>query len=149
MDLKMPPAAGEAGRNRWENPNIGRLTKSSSSSAPLKITSGPDNTIAKHRLDRFMSPAFFHGCIRSRPEQQNKSLKTGSRGQSPVSQRELAERIIADALPGGVSNSKCTKSSGRRNREGYECHGENLKKHFAFRPLNLSGGLGVAWPKTT
>ena len=33
------------------------------------------------------------------PEQQDKSLKQVPPGQTPISRRELAERIIADALP--------------------------------------------------
>jgi 7-carboxy-7-deazaguanine synthase len=33
------------------------------------------------------------------PEQQDRSLKEVPTGQTPISRRELAERIIADALP--------------------------------------------------
>ena len=33
------------------------------------------------------------------PEQQDKSLKKIPTGQTPLTRRELAERIIADALP--------------------------------------------------
>jgi 7-carboxy-7-deazaguanine synthase len=34
-----------------------------------------------------------------RPEQGDRSLKAVPPGQTPISQRELAERIMADALP--------------------------------------------------
>jgi 7-carboxy-7-deazaguanine synthase len=34
-----------------------------------------------------------------RPEQQNKSLRPVPVGQAPISRRDLAEKIIADALP--------------------------------------------------
>jgi 7-carboxy-7-deazaguanine synthase len=33
------------------------------------------------------------------PEQQDKSLKKVPEGQTPISRQELAEKIIADALP--------------------------------------------------
>jgi hypothetical protein len=41
---------------------------------------------------------FFPGCIRSRRSSKSVAEKS-SGGQTPISRRELAEKIIADALP--------------------------------------------------
>ena len=55
-------------------------------------------TIAGHKLDTIcpLLVSWVHPLL---PEQQDKSLKKVPPGQTPISRRELAERIIADALP--------------------------------------------------
>jgi len=98
MDLKCP-GSGEAERNRWENLKYLKPTDE------IKFVIGTvedyewaRQKIAEHRLN-LVCPLLFSWAHPLAPEQQNKSLKRVPAGQMPVSQRELAERIIADALP--------------------------------------------------
>ena len=55
-------------------------------------------TIAGHKLDT-VCPLLISWVHPLLPEQQDKSLKKVPPGQIPISRRELAEKIIADALP--------------------------------------------------
>jgi 7-carboxy-7-deazaguanine synthase len=98
MDLKCP-GSGEAGRNRWSN------LKHLKATDEVKFVIGTiedyewaRQQIAEHRLN-LVCPLLFSWVHPLAPEQQNKSLKKVPAGQTPVSRRELAERIIADALP--------------------------------------------------
>ena len=98
MDLKCP-GSGEAGRNRWENLQHLEATDE------IKFVIGTvedyewaRRQIVEHRLN-LVCPLLFSWVHPLVSEQQNKSLKKVPPGQTPVSQRELAERIIADALP--------------------------------------------------
>ncbi len=98
MDLKCP-SSGEAGRSRWEN------LKHLKPTDEIKFVIGTvedyewaRQKIAGHRLNA-TCPLLFSWVHPLAPEQQNKSLKPVPAGQTPVSRRELAERIIADALP--------------------------------------------------
>jgi 7-carboxy-7-deazaguanine synthase len=98
MDLKCP-GSGEAERNRWANLELLKATDE------IKFVIGTvedyewaRRQIAKHRLN-LVCPLLFSWAHPLAPEQQNKSLKPAPAGQTPVSRRELAERIIADALP--------------------------------------------------
>ena len=98
MDLKCP-SSGEAGRNRWEN--LQQLKPADE----IKFVIGTVEDynwawqqIADHRLD-LVCPLLFSWVQPLMPEQQNPSLKKVPPGQTPLSRRELAERIIADALP--------------------------------------------------
>jgi len=98
MDLKCP-GSGEAGRNRWEN------LKHLKATDEIKFVIGTvedyewaRRQIAEHRLN-VVCPLLFSWVHPLAPEQQNKALKQVPAGQTPVSRRELAERIIADALP--------------------------------------------------
>ena len=63
-----------------------------------RITNGRKQQIAEHKLDS-ICPLLFSWVHPLAPEQQNKSLKKVPAGQTPISRRELAEKIIADALP--------------------------------------------------
>ena len=54
--------------------------------------------IAKHQLAA-ICPLLFSWAHPLAPEQRHQSLKKMPAGQTPISRRELAERIIADALP--------------------------------------------------
>jgi 7-carboxy-7-deazaguanine synthase len=98
MDLKCP-SSGEAGRNRWANLKVLKTTDE------IKFVIGTvedyewaRRQIAEHRPN-MVCPLLFSWAHPLAPEQQNKSLKKVPAGQTPVSRRDLAERIIADALP--------------------------------------------------
>ena len=98
MDLKCP-SSGEVDRNRWENLQQLKPTDE------IKFVIGTredyewtKQTIAKHRLDS-VCPLLCSWVHPLSPEQQDKSLKKVPAGQTPISRRELAEQIIADALP--------------------------------------------------
>ena len=98
MDLKCP-ASGEAARNRRENLAALRATDE------IKFVIGTaedyewaKRQIAENRLN-LVCPLLFSWVHPLAPEQQDSSLKRVPAGQHPISRRELAERIVADALP--------------------------------------------------
>jgi 7-carboxy-7-deazaguanine synthase len=98
MDLKCP-SSGEVERNRRENLKLLKATDE------IKFVIGTvedyewaRQQIVEHRLN-MVCPLLFSWVYPLAPEQQNKSLKKVPAGQTLVSRRELAERIIADALP--------------------------------------------------
>ena len=98
MDLKCP-SSGEAERNRWENLKHLKATDEIKfvigTAAGLRLGEAENRRAqAGHRLP----VAVFVGASAA-PEQQDKSLKKVPAGQTPISRRELAEKIIADALP--------------------------------------------------
>ena len=98
MDLKCP-SSGESGRNRLDN------LKSLKTTDEIKFVMGTveDYEWAKEMISRHKLAAacslLFSWVQPLAPEQQHKSLKSVPAGQTPVSRRDLAERIIADALP--------------------------------------------------
>jgi 7-carboxy-7-deazaguanine synthase len=98
MDLKCP-SSGEVARNLWEN------LRHLKSTDEIKFVIGTREDydwarakIAEHKLDA-ICPLLLSWVQPLRPEQQDKSLKPVPAGQTPMTRRELAERIIADALP--------------------------------------------------
>ena len=98
MDLKCP-ASGEVERNHFDN--IAHLK----STDEIKFVLGTvedyewaKQQIAAHKLDS-ICPLLMSWVHPLRPEQQNKSLKPVPSGQTPIARRDLAEKIIADALP--------------------------------------------------
>jgi 7-carboxy-7-deazaguanine synthase len=98
MDLKCP-SSGEAARNLWKN--LAHLKPTDE----IKFVIGTRedyewarDQIRAHRLDR-ICPLLFSWVQPLSAEQQDKSLKKVPAGQNPISRRDLAERIIADALP--------------------------------------------------
>jgi 7-carboxy-7-deazaguanine synthase len=98
MDLKCP-SSGEVDRNRWENLQHLRQTDE------IKFVIGTQEDyawakqqITTHRLDG-LCPLLVSWVHPLAPEQQDKSLRPVPKGQTPISRRALAERIIADALP--------------------------------------------------
>jgi 7-carboxy-7-deazaguanine synthase len=98
MDLKCP-SSGEVARNRWENVPLLRVTDE------IKFVIGTDEDyqwarqiLVEHRLAT-ICPILFSWVAPLRPEQRHASLKTVPPGQTPLSLQELAERIVADALP--------------------------------------------------
>src|SRR5580692_4670659 len=98
MDLKCP-SSGEVERNRWENLRHLKATDE------IKFVLGTREDyewakakIAEHKLDA-ICPLLMSWVQPLLSEQQDPSLKKVPAGQTPISRRELAERIIADALP--------------------------------------------------
>jgi 7-carboxy-7-deazaguanine synthase len=98
MDLKCP-SSGESGRNRFEN-----LTHLKGTDE-IKFVIGTREDyewakaqIAEHGLAG-ICPLLFSWVQPLTPEQQDKVLKKVPAGQTPITRLELAERIIADALP--------------------------------------------------
>ncbi len=98
MDLKCP-SSGEVARNRWENLDGLRPTDE------IKFVIGAredyewvKEKIAAHKLDA-LCPLLVSWVHPLSPGQRDRSLKPPPAGQTPISRRELAERIIADALP--------------------------------------------------
>ena len=98
MDLKCP-SSGEAARNRWENlPHLKATDE-------IKFVIGTQEDydwaklqIAEHRLTEICS-VLFSWVSPLLPHQQEKSLKKVPEGQTPITLRELAEKVITDALP--------------------------------------------------
>jgi 7-carboxy-7-deazaguanine synthase len=98
MDLKCP-SSGEVARNLWDNIRHLKATDE------IKFVIGTREdydwakcVIAEHQLAS-ICPLLFSWVQPLRPEQQDKSLKPVPAGQTPISRRELAELVIADALP--------------------------------------------------
>ena len=86
-------------RNRWENiPHLKRTDE-------LKFVIGTqeDYEWAKEQIQQHhlaaICPLLFSWVSPLTPAQQDKSLQKIPLGQTPLSRRELAERIIAEALP--------------------------------------------------
>ena len=94
----MPRPAAKSERNRWEN------LKHLKATDEIKFVIGTvedyewaKQKIAEHKLER-LSPALFVGAS-ARAGAAGQIAEKGSAGQTPISRRELAEKIIADALP--------------------------------------------------
>ena len=98
MDLKCP-SSGEVARNRFENIPLLKATDE------VKFVIGTQEDydwakeqMAKHRLAG-ICPLLFSWVQPLAPEQQNPTLKNVPAGQTPITRRELAEKIIEDSLP--------------------------------------------------
>lgn len=98
MDLKCP-SSGEESRNRWANLPLLRETDE------IKFVVGTHQDydwtrqiISQHQLAN-VCPLLVSWVHPLNPEQQHKSLKPIPAGQTAIARQELAERIIADALP--------------------------------------------------
>jgi 7-carboxy-7-deazaguanine synthase len=98
MDLKCP-GSGEAGRNRWENLDGLKPTDE----IKFVIGSQEDYEWTKEQIrTRELAGICPLLCSWVHPltaEQRNKVLKDAPAGHTPISRRELVEKIIADALP--------------------------------------------------
>ena len=98
MDLKCP-SSGEAERNR--KANLAHLK--STDEIKFVIGTREDYQWAKEQIARRqlhqICPLLFSWVHPLAPDQQHPSLKRVPSGQTPISRRELAEQIIADALP--------------------------------------------------
>ena len=98
MDLKCP-GSGEVARNLFSN--IAQLKATDE----IKFVIGAvedyewaKQQIAAHKLDS-ICPLLFSWVHPLAPEQQSKVLKKVAAGLTPISRKDLAEKIIADALP--------------------------------------------------
>ena len=98
MDLKCP-SSGDVERNRWENLKCLKPTDE------IKFVIGTQQDydwakqiISEHKLDA-ICPLLISWVHPLAPGQQDRSLKKVPLGQTPISRQQLAEKIIADALP--------------------------------------------------
>jgi 7-carboxy-7-deazaguanine synthase len=98
MDLKCP-SSGEVARNRWDN------LRHLKSSDEIKFVVGTredyewaKEQIVRHQLAK-VCPLLVSWVHPLTPEQQHQALKPAPTGHTPISRQDLAERIIADALP--------------------------------------------------
>lgn len=98
MDLKCP-GSGESGRNRWENlPHLKATDEIKFVIGSVQDYEWAKAKIVEHRLAE-RCPLLFSWVHPLAPGQQDKSLKPAPPGQTPISRLELAERVIADAVP--------------------------------------------------
>lgn len=98
MDLKCP-SSGEVARNRWENiPQLRATDEIKFVIGTVEDYEWAKLQIATHKLDA-ICPLLMSWVHPLRPEQQDKSLKRMPAGQTPIARKDLAERIVADALP--------------------------------------------------
>lgn len=98
MDLKCP-SSGEVARNRRENlPHLKATDEIKFVIGTQEDYDWAKQQIATHKLD-CVCPLLMSWVQPLMPEQQDKSLKKVPQGQTPISRKELAEKIIADALP--------------------------------------------------
>ena len=98
MDLKCP-SSGEVARNRIEN--IAHLKATDEVKFVIGTQEDYDwakEQIAQHRLAQ-ICPLLFSWVQPLAPEQQHPALKKVPARQTPITRRDLAEKIIADALP--------------------------------------------------
>ncbi len=98
MDLKCP-SSGEVARNHW--PNIAQLKATDEVKFVIGTQEDYDWTkeqIAAHQLDA-VCPLLVSWVQPLSREQQHPSLKPVPAGMTPITRLELAEKIIADALP--------------------------------------------------
>ena len=98
MDLKCP-SSGEVERNLFSN--IAHLK--STDEIKFVIGTVEDYEWSKEQIAKFdlrkICPLLFSWVHPLAPEQQNKSLKKIPANLTPISRKDLAEKIIADALP--------------------------------------------------
>ena len=98
MDLKCP-SSGEVARNRWEN--LAHLK--ANDEIKFVIGTVEDYAWAKQQImERRLAglcPLLMSWGQPLSPAQRDGSLKPAPPGQTPISRRDLAERILADALP--------------------------------------------------
>jgi 7-carboxy-7-deazaguanine synthase len=98
MDLKCP-ASGESARNRWENlPHLKATDEIKFVIATQEDYAWVKEQIHTHHLAS-ICPLLCSWVHPLTPEQQSPVLKRVPAGHTPISRRELVEKIIADALP--------------------------------------------------
>jgi 7-carboxy-7-deazaguanine synthase len=98
MDLKCP-SSGECERNRWEN--LAQLKAGDEVKfviGTLQDYEWARETVATRRLAE-ICPVLFSWVAPLLPQQQDPSLKKVPAGQTPISRRDLVEKIVAEALP--------------------------------------------------
>ena len=98
MDLKCP-SSGEEAKNRWQN--IKHLQPTDEVKfviATLEDYEWAKEQLAGHELTK-LCPVLFSWATPLSSGQVDQSLKQTPSVQTPISRRDLVERIIADALP--------------------------------------------------
>ncbi|MGC3959149.1 MAG: radical SAM protein [Verrucomicrobiota bacterium] len=98
MDLKCP-SSGEVERNRPENiPHLKATDEIKFVIGTVEDYEWAKQQIATHKLDT-ICPLLMSWVHPLRPEQQDKSLKRVPAGLTPLTRKDLAERIVVDTLP--------------------------------------------------
>lgn len=98
MDLKCP-SSGEVERNRWANiPHLKATDEVKFVMGTVEDYEWAKEVIAKYDLSA-VCPLLFSWVAPLAPQQQDKSLKKVPAGMTPISRKDLVERIVADALP--------------------------------------------------
>ena len=98
MDLKCP-SSGETARNRWDNlPCLKQTDEIKFVLGTVEDYEWVKQQIASRQLAA-ICPLLCSWVTPLSPRQQDASLKSLPPGQTPLTRQELAERIIADALP--------------------------------------------------
>ena len=98
MDLKCP-SSGEVARNLFENiPHLKTTDEIKFVIGTVEDYEWAKRQIAEYKLDA-ICPLLFSWVHPLAPEQQSKLLKQVPAGQTPITRRDLAEKIIVDALP--------------------------------------------------
>jgi len=98
MDLKCP-SSGENERNRWENlPHLRETDELKFVIGTREDYEWAREQIRAHKMES-VCPLLFSWVHPLAREQQDASLKPVPAGQMPLTRQELAERIVADALP--------------------------------------------------
>ncbi|HEY3931572.1 MAG TPA: radical SAM protein [Verrucomicrobiae bacterium] len=98
MDLKCP-SSGEVERNLFSNiAHLKAIDEIKFVIGTLEDYEWAKEQITAYKLDS-ICPLLFSWVHPLAPEQQNKSLKKVPAGQTPISRKDLAEKIIADVLP--------------------------------------------------
>lgn len=98
MDVKCP-SSGEVARNRWENiPHLKTTDEVKFVIGTVEDYEWAKQQIATHQLAA-TCPLLFSWVHPLGPEQQSPALKPVPVGLTPISRQQLAEKIIADALP--------------------------------------------------
>ena len=98
MDLKCP-SSGESARNRLENiPQLRETDELKFVIGTVEDYEWAKGMIAGHGLAE-RCPILFSWVAPLQPHQQDASLKKVPEGQTPITRRDLVERIVADTLP--------------------------------------------------
>ena len=98
MDLKCP-ASGESERKLFSNlAHLKAIDEIKFVIGTMEDYEWAKQQIAAHKLDA-ICPLLFSWVHPLTAEQQSKVLKKVPAGLTPISRRDLAEKIIADALP--------------------------------------------------
>ena len=98
MDLKCP-SSGEMDKNRWSNvPLLKRTDEIKFVIGTLEDYEWTKEIITQHDLAS-ICPILISWVHPLTAEQRHKSLKPVPAGQRPIARQELANKIIADALP--------------------------------------------------
>lgn len=98
VDLKCP-SSGEVARNRYENiPHLQATDEVKFVIGTVEDYEWSKQQLAEHSLASRCA-VLFSWVAPLTPEQRDKSLKPVPAGHTPITRKELVERIIADALP--------------------------------------------------